>query len=138
MKSPTHAAQLEKEEAQQPLPLTDESEEVKANVDNESIAFGVMYCPRQRIQRTMGFNYNNRQVREGSFFPTFIQAPSGSQGDHFGLGFVSETEWVRDISQDMGRFVRCPYFSNLFVTAYLSWVYLCATPPGSLCNPVIF
>jgi len=92
MKSPTKAAQLEKEEAQQPLDLTDTSEEVKANVDNESIAFGVMYCPRQRIQRTMGFNYNNRQEREGSHFPTFIQAPFGSHSDHFGLGFVSESE----------------------------------------------
>ena len=128
MKSPTKAAQLEKEEAQQPLPLTDTLEEVKANVDNESIAFGVMYCPRQRIQRTDKLNYNNRQEREGSHFPTFIQAPSSSHVDHFGLGFVSESEWDRDIGQDIDHFVLRTNYSTLFVTAYLSWVYVCADP----------
>ena len=76
----------------------------------------------------MGINYNNRQEREVSHFPTYIQAPFGSHGDHFGLGFVSESEWDCDKGQDMGRFVRCSNISTLIVTAYLSWVYVCADP----------
>ena len=37
----------------------------EANVDEESIAFGVMYYPRSRVQRTDEFNCDTRLLREG-------------------------------------------------------------------------
>lgn len=35
-----------------------------AKVDKESIAFGVMYCPRARVKRTEDLNYDNRLLRQ--------------------------------------------------------------------------
>ena len=58
------------------LPVSETSNQTI--IDEESIAFGVMYNPRARIQRLDELNYDTRLLREGTvderdFHPAFIE-----------------------------------------------------------------
>lgn len=69
----------------------------KADIDSASIAFGVMYQPRARIQRIDQFNCDTRLLREG-------HEPSEqafhSEMDHgLRLGFVQKSETSERPSQ---------------------------------------
>jgi len=59
MESPTSADMIVS-------PAIVEGNSPKADVDFTSIAFGVMYQPRARIQRIDQFNCDTRHLREGS------------------------------------------------------------------------
>jgi hypothetical protein len=59
MESPKSADMIES-----PMVVGDSSP--KSEVDSASIAFGVMYQPRARIQRIDQFNCDTRHLREGN------------------------------------------------------------------------
>ena len=78
-------------------------------VDEESIAFGVMYCPRVRVQRIDEINYNTRLLRQ---LENELESPDhfieglNEQADVQQLGFVTDgvegesfclTHWKRII-----------------------------------------
>ena len=61
------------------------------NIEEESIAFGVMYCPRKRTKRVENLNFDNRlqrQLEQELTTPVnFIEALKGPDCD-LEMGFV--------------------------------------------------
>lgn len=58
-------------------------------VDQESIAFGVMYCPRARVKRTEELNYDNRLLRQ-------LEEELASQDDYI------EAQPAQEVNLQMG------------------------------------
>ena len=69
----------------------------KSDIDSASIAFGVMYQPRARIQRIDQFNCDTRLLREGH--EPSEQAFHSELDDGLRLGFVQKSETSEHPSQ---------------------------------------